>query len=81
MVICTKCNRRMTREESGVVVAELLRSGQVYKLWYADLFRCRECGVEVIAGFADRAFAEKFMDNFQDVLDRCKLGKIYDWKE
>lgn len=80
MVICIKCSRRMVKEKSGVVVAELLRSGQVYKLWYADLFRCPECSIEVISDLADHAFAEKFTSNFTETLDRCKLGKIYEWR-
>lgn len=55
--ICVKCNRAMTREECGVLVAELyMDDREIYKLWYADLFRCRICRTEIVHDFAEKPF-------------------------
>ena len=55
--ICVKCNRAMIKEFAGVLVAELyMDDREIYKLWYADLFRCPICRTEVISDFAEKPF-------------------------
>lgn len=82
--ICVKCNRAMTREESGVLVAELyLGNKEIYKLWYADLFRCMICRTEIIHDFAEKPFWQSHEKDRGDQKDaaiaaaRAK-GQIYE---
>ena len=55
--ICVKCRCLLVKELSGVLVAELyLKNTRIYKLWYADFFRCPICRVEIVHDFADNPF-------------------------
>lgn len=55
--ICVKCNRPMIKTFTGVLVAELyLQNTAIYKLWYADFYRCRLCRAEIIHDFAENPF-------------------------
>ena len=57
--ICVKCGHTMTRELSGVLVADLyMQNKEIYKLWYADFFRCPICRAEIIHDFAEKPFWE-----------------------
>jgi len=69
--ICVKCNWAMVKEFAGVLVAELyMDDREIYKLWYADLFRCPICRTEVISDFAEKSF----WDNWET--DRIKQKDI-----
>ena len=85
--ICVKCNRIMTREECGVLVVELyMDDRKIYKLWFADLFRCTVCRTEVVHDFAEKPFwqsHEKNRDGQRDVAIATARGdgKLYEIKE
>jgi len=64
------CGRFMRVKQNSVTVEELLEDGSPYKLWDADLLECVECGVEVIAGFAKRPFAEHWESDYAAQRDR-----------
>ena len=55
--ICVKCYRAMVKEFAGVLVAELyMDDREIYKLWYADFYRCPICRTEIISDFAENPF-------------------------
>lgn len=80
--ICVKCNREMDHTESGVVVAELfkypasLELDNVYKFWYADLYECRDCYIQVVNGFADHPVWQHYMDKDEGIrlLGKCTIS-------
>ena len=80
--VCAKCEVELKPEENGVIVAEMMRNNtEIYKLWEADLWKCPECGVEVVLGFALQAFMEHFEGDINAKLDEMKLSGrriIYD---
>jgi len=49
-----------------------MEDGEPYKLWDADLFECEECGVEIIAGFAQRPLAEHYQPTYAAQRERLK---------
>ena len=54
--ICAKCETEMERATSGVIVIYIDANGANYKMYYADLHKCRLCDNKVITGFADNPF-------------------------
>lgn len=53
-IVCKKCEVELGTKENGVYLVELCqRNTRVYKIWSADLWKCRFCGLEVVSGFAD----------------------------
>lgn len=57
--ICVKCNRGMVKEFAGVLVAELyLANTAIFRLWYADYYRCSKCSMKIIHDFAEQPFWE-----------------------
>lgn len=65
----------MRVKQNSVTVEELLEDGGPCKLWDADLFECPECGVEIIAGFAQGPLAEHYQPTYAAQRDR--LAPIY----
>lgn len=87
VIICVKCQRKMTKVRSGITVAELFREDKhIYKLWLADQFDCEHCGNSVISDFADKPFA-RFPDTEDDEkiaeeIGKAKIeGRYYRWPE
>jgi len=71
--VCVKCEVELRPEENGVVVAEMFQQNkEVAKLWYADLFKCPICGIEVIYGFGNAAFKHHFDEDFNATLEELK---------
>lgn len=70
-MVCTKCHKFLHPKRNGVVVEEgmpadhTLQSWVPYKLWMADLWECRTCGFEIVAGFAPDAFLHHFMPEYK----------------
>jgi hypothetical protein len=50
--ICVPCKLFMRPEKNGIPFEEGLGDGTAtsYKLWYGDLWKCRQCKNEVIVG-------------------------------
>ena len=61
--VCVKCEMELSLEKTGVLVRELFQKDtMVYRIWSADLWKCPECGVEIIPGhgFADKPLASHY---------------------
>jgi hypothetical protein len=41
---------------------------QPWRIWLADLYECRSCGMELITGFAPYPAAENFEDCFSEAV-------------
>lgn len=65
-IVCTNCQRLMTAQRA-IAAIEMADFGP-YKLWSADLYQCKGCNNEVVAGFADCAYAEHFEQHFAEAL-------------
>ena len=73
-MVCVACRTFLHPKKTGVAVEEGMPKGDgtwgPYKLWQADLYECRACGTEVIAGFGGRHIAEHYQKNYAEVLER-----------
>jgi len=85
--ICVKCTRPMIKEFAGVLVAEwYLSDTAIYKLWYADFYRCPICRIEIIHDFAEKPFWQCHEQN-RDVQKKSaieqakKSNKYFEIKE
>lgn len=59
--LCVKCETEFKIERNGVVVAEMFQENtKVYRLWFADLWKCPVCGAEIINGYGQEPIAEHF---------------------
>ena len=65
--VCVGCEVEMKPEKNGVGVLDMAEFGP-YKIWDADLYKCPECGCEVIVGFAHFAIAEHHEGNFESAV-------------
>lgn len=82
-MVCMKCNLFFHPKKNGVVVEEGMPADQFatpgqgewlpYKLWRADLWECRGCGAEVVAGFGHTNFSEHYLPSYKK--DRIMFGE------
>ena len=81
-MVCVKCETEFKIEENGIIVAEMFQENKkIYKLWFADLWKCPVCNMEVVAGFGNYNFAEHYKDDCEDIIRQAEAsGKrvIYD---
>jgi len=70
----------MEHSRSGVYVKEMyLKNTAVYKIWSADEFVCQDCGLIVVAHFADKPLAEHFeKDKMELYLKMCEKAEAED---
>ena len=67
-MVCVKCEVEFRPETNGVHIFEMMNNNtKIYKIWQADKWRCPECGVEVVAGFAQHPTREQFDDDIEFV--------------
>ncbi len=52
-LVCVTCHCELRPEINETTVVETASFGP-YKVWDADTWKCPGCGVEIVAGFADR---------------------------
>ena len=65
--VCVKCKIEFIPKQNGVTVADyFLKNTKIYKLWKADLYKCPKCGVEIVVGFGQNAYAEHYKDDCED---------------
>lgn len=76
-MVCVKCQKFLHPKKNGVYVEEgmprtiALCDGSTdevwvpYKLWHADSWECRTCGVEIVAGFASHPIAEHYQSTYE----------------
>ena len=77
--ICVPCRKFYRPERNGVYFTEGMPSGDTwtpYKVWVGDLFKCPECGHELLTGFGCRPIAEHYQDGFTDTRDRLGAAAI-----
>ena len=81
-LVCVKCEGEMRPRNNDAAVVEMANFGP-YKLWNADIWACPGCGFEVVAGFAQKPFAEYFEQGFLGALEHTKqtrrLVHDYEW--
>lgn len=71
--VCVNCEVELKPEHNGVIIAEMFQNNsKLYKLWEADLWKCPECGLEVILGFAQQPFMEHWQGPIEQVLEECR---------
>ncbi len=65
--VCPKCNRELHPDSNGVGVLDVTDNGE-YEIWDADLWKCRDCGMEVVGGFARSPISAHYEDDFQKMI-------------
>jgi hypothetical protein len=73
---------------NGVFVFEMAGNPRsiawLYRIWQADLWRCPNCGFEIVSGFGNNPLMEHFQDGFDEFADRVKADPtatiIYDYE-
>lgn len=70
-LVCTPCQVELRPERNGVNVIEHSDFGP-YKIWFADEWKCPNCGATIIAGFANYAFSEHYENDFGTILERIQ---------
>jgi hypothetical protein len=78
-LVCGECEVELLPSVNGVDVIEYAWTGP-YKVWYADEYKCPNCGYRVISGFADKPF-EHYQPEFQERLSSVLLSNArYDFE-
>lgn len=73
-IVCVNCEVEYKVSSNDVLVIEHASFGP-YKVWNADLWKCPECGVEVVAGFAQIPLrADHYASDFPAWLGRIKAA-------
>lgn len=92
--VCVKCQCFFRPAKTGYYLTEMMPADGVreaprgtkaphlwepYKLWAADLWKCPECGHEIVAGFSAHPIAERHHPDFDDAViaygaDRLKVN-------
>lgn len=81
-IICVTCGRAMRVGTNGITVIELFGDpARPYKLWSADKYVCPDCNTEVVSGFADKAYAEHYQEDFEEKLARATRFEHIYWSE
>ena len=73
MNVCVKCRVEMRVRKNGFFVEEMAEGDRPYKLWFADLWFCPSCGIEVVAGFAKEPYREHFHSDYAEKRLGAKL--------
>lgn len=80
--VCVNCEVELKPAHIGIVVAEMMHHNtKIYKLWEADLWKCPECGLEVVLGFASMPFMEHNEGDINAKLEELKtkgMMVVYD---
>ncbi len=66
-MVCSQCQLELQPQKTGVILIEMADFGE-YKIWSADLWRCPDCGMGIVAGFADEPIRIHHEDDFPAVL-------------
>jgi hypothetical protein len=79
--VCVQCQTFYHPKKIGIVVLEQMPAATAaepgtidptawkpYKIWMADLFQCRSCGMELITGFAPHPASENYEPEFAEAL-------------
>ena len=83
-LVCVECNRELRPEQNGIYLVELFADDKkVYKIWTADLWKCPDCGKEIVSGFADNPLFEHYQGDGEANVGKIRKsgGKIIFCKE
>lgn len=69
--VCAKCKCEMRPERNGTGVLDMAEFGP-YAVWDTDLWKCPECGIEVIGGFASGPISQHWQDDFEKMVDHYR---------
>lgn len=73
--VCVKCRVQLKPEENGVDCIERNESGEPYKIWNADLYKCPICGIEVLTGFGRAPIMEHSHPVFDNTVQKLNDRK------
>jgi len=65
--VCVKCKVELVPEKNGVGLVDMTRS-DYYQLWRADLWKCPNCGLEIVAGFGQNPISKHCESDFPELL-------------
>ena len=65
--VCGKCRCELRPETNGVGVLDINDNGD-YELRDADLWKCPQCGMEVVGGFAYNSISAHYEADFQKMI-------------
>lgn len=72
--LCWQCGLEMRPEKNGVAVIEMASFGPA-AIYMADLWRCSECSIQVIAGLSNNPIAEHYEAGFAAALERAEADE------
>ena len=75
--VCVNCKRMLKIKKNGIIVAEHLKNGELYKVWSADLFECPNCGFELISGFGNQPNYHHFDKKAEEEIAKAKKLSTY----
>lgn len=74
---CAKCERDLKPEKNGVWLIEMFQGNtEPYAIWHADLWKCPECGIEIVSGYSQRPTYHN-EENFKHLLEIAFKGTRY----
>ena len=81
--VCVKCECEFKPHDCGIFVAELFKSAnKIYRLWMADIHKCKGCGTEIVTGYAAHVEKHYEKDLEAKVEELKKRGaRIVYWRE
>ena len=65
--VCVKCHCELRPETNGVGLLDMNDNG-AYELWDADKWKCPQCGLEVVGGFAYGPISAHYEADFQKMI-------------
>jgi len=75
-LVCISCNLEMYPKKNGVYCVDLFDNGEPYSITYCDIWKCNECGYEVLAGFANEPCAYHWQPDFGELLNKLSQSEI-----
>jgi len=80
-LVCVRCQIELRPVKLGMPVVEMAGSpARPLRIWFADVWGCKECGFEVCAGFSKHPI-EWFDERFARYLESAKAHEIvYDYE-
>ena len=69
-MICVPCEIELKPAVNGALIIEHAAFGP-YKLWYADVWKCPNCGHHTVAGFAHSPLMEHFEEGFAEFMEKA----------
>jgi len=74
--VCMKCKCELRPETNGMAVCDVAKFGD-YELYAADLYKCPQCGYEVLGGFAYKSISAHYETDFVDLVAKYEAeGKL-----